>query len=243
MPRLADIVESEESWWWEPNKSAPNDFRMRVRNPSSTPISGLLLKIYEGQCIPLQSNPNTKWNYFVLQFSSSLEANYAAVIRTDLPFTTHFSGCAIVDALYAGGNGPSGTPAAPLGDIAVPLQKQGGTYAIPVLINSAITLDFVVDSGADDVNIPSDVVTTLFRTGTVKTTDFIGDKTYVLADGSTIPSPTFRIRSLRVGDKIVENVTASVAPVKGMLLLGQSFLSHFKSWSIDNNRHVLILME
>jgi clan AA aspartic protease (TIGR02281 family) len=142
-------------------------------------------------------------------------------------------------------NGPvsSGAQAAPVGGIAVPLQKQGGTYALPVLINSALTLNFVVDSGASDVSIPSDVVLTLVRTGTVRETDFLGDKTYMLADGSTRASLTFRIRSLRVGDKIIENVTASVAPVKGELLLGQSFLSRFKTWSIDNNRHTLILVE
>jgi hypothetical protein len=32
-----------------------------------------------------------------------------------------------------------------------------------------------------------------------------------------------------------------VANDKGALLLGQSFLSKFKSWSMDNNRHELIL--
>jgi predicted aspartyl protease len=32
----------------------------------------------------------------------------------------------------------------------------------------------------------------------------------------------------------IENVKAGIAPVAGELLLGQSFLSRFKSWSIDN---------
>ena len=49
------------------------------------------------------------------------------------------------------------------------------------------------------------------------------------------------IRSLRVGDKVLENVTGSVAPVAGGLLLGQSFLTRFKSWSIDNQRQALVL--
>jgi hypothetical protein len=42
---------------------------------------------------------------------------------------------------------------------------------------------------------------------------------------------------------VVENVTGSLAPVQGILLLGQSFLSHFKSWSIDNTTHALVLNE
>jgi TPR repeat protein/predicted aspartyl protease len=125
----------------------------------------------------------------------------------------------------------------------VPMQMEGGTYVVPVLINDAITLNFVVDSGAADVAIPADVVMTLMRTGTLKESDFLGEKTYILADGSKVPSQTFRIRSLKVGNKILENVTGSVATVQGSLLLGQSFLSRFKSWSIDNAKHALLLSE
>jgi hypothetical protein len=76
-----------------------------------------------------------------------------------------------------------------------------------------MTLDFILDSGL-----------TRMRAGTINRSDFLGSRTYVMADGSTAPSPTFRIRSLRVGDREVRNVTGSIAPVKGGLLLGQSFL-------------------
>ena len=124
---------------------------------------------------------------------------------------------------------------------AVLMKKDGGTYVVPVLINNAITLDFTVDSGASDVSIPADVVSTLIRAGTIKDSDFIGEKTYVLADGSRVKSHTFRIRSLKVGDRVLENVIGSISSTKGSLLLGQSFLGRFKSWSIDNSRHVLLL--
>jgi clan AA aspartic protease (TIGR02281 family) len=123
----------------------------------------------------------------------------------------------------------------------IPMKAEGGAYVIPVLINNAITLDFIVDSGASEVSIPADVVTTLMRTGTIKQSDFLDQKTYRLADGSTIPSQTFRIRSLKVGSKVVENVTGSITSEKGSLLLGQSFLGRFKSWSVDNTKHALVL--
>jgi clan AA aspartic protease (TIGR02281 family) len=112
---------------------------------------------------------------------------------------------------------------------------------VPVEINDAITLDFTVDSGAADVSVPLDVYSTLRRKGTIKDSDVIGEQTYVLADGSTSQSFTFVIRSLKVGDIVVENVTGGVAPMQGSLLLGQSFLERFKSWSIDNTNHVLLL--
>jgi len=124
---------------------------------------------------------------------------------------------------------------------AISMQKQGGTLVVPVLINNAISLGFIVDSGAADVSVPADVVLTLIRTGTLKQSDFLGEKVYVLADGSKVPSKTFRIRSMKVGDRVIENVTAAVAPLQGSLLLGQSFLSRFKSWSIDNAKQALLL--
>lgn len=40
---------------------------------------------------------------------------------------------------------------------------------------------------------------------------------------------------------LIENVKGSVSPAAGSLLLGQSFLQRFKSWSMDNNKHVLVL--
>jgi clan AA aspartic protease (TIGR02281 family) len=123
----------------------------------------------------------------------------------------------------------------------VSMDRDGGAFKVPVTINGQLTLGFIVDSGASDVSIPADVALTLWRTGTITEADFLGARTYTMADGSTVPSQRFLIRSLKVGDKVLENVTASIAPVAGGLLLGQSFLTRFKSWSIDNQRQALIL--
>ena len=125
--------------------------------------------------------------------------------------------------------------------IEIPLKSLGGTFVVPVFINGAITLNFVVDSGAADVAVPADVVGTLIRAGTIEKSDFTGKQTYMLADGSVSPTKTFIIRSLKVGDVLIENVNGSVSPAAGALLLGQSFLQRFKSWSMDNNKHVLVL--
>jgi clan AA aspartic protease (TIGR02281 family) len=123
----------------------------------------------------------------------------------------------------------------------VSLKRDGGIFVVPVQINGALTLDFAVDSGASDVSVPADVFSTLMRTGTVKPADIVGKQSYTLADGSTSQSPTFIIRTLKIGDHVVENVRASVAPSQGMLLLGQSFLERFSSWSIDNRTQSLRL--
>jgi predicted aspartyl protease len=123
----------------------------------------------------------------------------------------------------------------------IKMEESGGVYVVPVRFNDTITLDAIVDSGASDVNIPADIVLTLMRTKTVTDQDFLGNQTYILADGSRVPSQQFRIRSLKVGNKTVQNVVASIGSVNGEILLGQSFLSKFKSWSVDNEQHVLLL--
>jgi TPR repeat protein len=132
-------------------------------------------------------------------------------------------------------------PISGMGESAVPLVSDGGTFKVPVTINGQLTLKFIVDSGATDVSIPADVVMTLLRTETITDVDFLDKQTYQLADGSTVPSQRFVIRTLKIGDKTLENVVGSIAPAAGSLLLGQSFLSRFKSWSIDNGRRALIL--
>jgi invasion protein IalB/predicted aspartyl protease len=122
------------------------------------------------------------------------------------------------------------------------MENNFGVYSVPVRFNDTITINAVVDSGAADVSIPADLVLTLMRAKTVLQEDFLGKQTYVLADGSEVPSQQFRLRSLKVGAKTIENVVAVVATsTDAPILLGQSFLSKFKSWSIDNEQHTLIL--
>ena len=129
----------------------------------------------------------------------------------------------------------------PSSGMRVALKQNGGTFVVPIEINGSLTLDFVVDSGAADVSIPMDVFSTLMRTGTIKNSDILGEATYVMADGSKSKSAQFTIRSLKIGDKVVQNVKGSVASPQGSLLLGQSFLGRFKTWSIDNTKHELLL--
>ena len=119
----------------------------------------------------------------------------------------------------------------------IALQSDGGTWRVPALINDSVTLNFTIDSGASVVVIPSDVAQTL----AITRDEYIGNQTFTLADGSQVPSPVFRIRSLKVGNLELRNVEASITPQGGDLLLGQSFLSRLASWSIDNQHQALVL--
>jgi predicted aspartyl protease len=123
----------------------------------------------------------------------------------------------------------------------VALKEKGGTFLAPAVINDTVIADFHVDSGSADVSIPRGLFIALVQSGTIQSGDIIGTRLFQFADGRNVPSQTFRIRTLRVGNHQLENVVTSVGGDGGSLLLGQSFLSRFSAWSIDNNRKVLIL--
>ena len=130
---------------------------------------------------------------------------------------------------------------APPGTTLVQLKPGPGVLYVPVMLNGAVEADFVVDSGATDVVISTDVAQQLMRKGKLGGGDYLGSGHAILADGSRVPAMVYNLRSLKVGGREVKNVTASVSPGKGQLLLGQSFLRRFKSWSIDNRKRVLRL--
>jgi clan AA aspartic protease (TIGR02281 family) len=116
-------------------------------------------------------------------------------------------------------------------------------FLVLVEINGTLTADFMIDTGAGDVMVSTDVFSTLKHAGTIKDADIIGERTYTLANGSQHLGQAFMIRSLKVGDVVVKNVRGGViSSQSGPLLLGQSFLQRFKSWSIDNATHELLLV-
>jgi hypothetical protein len=114
---------------------------------------------------------------------------------------------------------------------------------LPVQVNARITLDFTIDSGAADVVIPADVFSTLSRTGTITSKDMMASQVYELADRSRQEARRFRIRTLKIGNLELRNIVGSVTPAGGTLLLGQSFLSHLPSWSIDNRHGLLVIAD
>lgn len=123
----------------------------------------------------------------------------------------------------------------------VSMEPHDGAFVVPVVLNDVITAKFIVDSGCADVSIPEEVASTLLKSGTMTDADLLGSKTYLLADGSLVPSKIYRMASLRIGGMVMQNVTVRISAAKSSLLLGQSFLGRLKSWSMDNARQVMII--
>jgi clan AA aspartic protease (TIGR02281 family) len=130
----------------------------------------------------------------------------------------------------------------PVTEVAVALEADpGGTFTVPVFINKSVEVKFFVDSGASDISLPSDVATTLMRNDALVEDDIYGEATYGIADGSSTTKTVIILKEINVGGAKLKNVKASVGDDNAPLLLGQSFLQRFGSWSLDNQRHVLVL--
>jgi predicted aspartyl protease len=114
----------------------------------------------------------------------------------------------------------------------IKLEQEGGVYKLPVRINDAVTLPFIVDSGAAEVSIPADVFLVLLRGKTVSKADDLGSSKFTQADGTSVSSERFLLHKMGLGDHVVTDVVANVIPVAGEPLLGQSFLGRLPSWDI-----------
>jgi clan AA aspartic protease (TIGR02281 family) len=118
-------------------------------------------------------------------------------------------------------------------------QRMGGVFVLSAGLNGATQVYFIVDSGAATVQIPEEAVEEMKRNGTLTEADFMGQHRFILADGRTMQQRVFRLRTLQIGDRTMENVLATMGAPKSRALLGQSFLRRLNWWKIDNVRNAI----
>ncbi|HEV3493419.1 MAG TPA: retropepsin-like aspartic protease [Reyranella sp.] len=117
--------------------------------------------------------------------------------------------------------------------------RMGGVFVLPATINGSTKSYFIVDSGAANVQIPEEVAEEMKRAGTLTESDFLGQRRFTLADGSGLQQRVFRLKSLQIGDRTMENVLAAVGAPRSRALLGQSFLRRLSWWKIDNVKNAM----
>jgi aspartyl protease family protein len=123
---------------------------------------------------------------------------------------------------------------------AVPLGSKGGVNTIPVEING-VKMDFIFDTGASDITISTVEAAFLIKQGSISREDVIGEQSYQTADGSINVGLKIRLRTVKIGPSELKNVEASIIDnERAPLLLGQSALQRFGSFSIDNANHQVI---
>ncbi|MBX3440890.1 MAG: retroviral-like aspartic protease family protein [Planctomyces sp.] len=123
----------------------------------------------------------------------------------------------------------------------ITLRQTGGVYLTSVVVNGAKAQEFVVDTGAGLVTIPSSLADDMKLTPTPQSPTL----RLSVADGRVIEAKLVIARTIRVGRFTAENVECAVLPetaVNAEPLLGQSFLSKF-SYQIDSAAGELVMTQ
>jgi predicted aspartyl protease len=119
--------------------------------------------------------------------------------------------------------------------------RRGGVFVLPALLNGSVESYFIVDSGAGLVQIPQEIADELKRKGLLSPSDSLGEHGFAVADGRKLLQRTIRLRSIKVGNRTMDNVLASVGAPHSKALLGQSLLGRLNWWKIDNVRNTIEL--
>lgn len=118
----------------------------------------------------------------------------------------------------------------------VKMSKRNGVYEVPIEINGS-NMFFIFDTGASDITISLTEATFLYKQGTLSDSDFLGSQEYQIADGSIAEGTIINLKTVKIGDRILKNVQASVVHNnQAPLLFGQSALSQFGVVTIDYNK-------
>ncbi len=129
-----------------------------------------------------------------------------------------------------------------LGELAVSvvqLVEIGGSYKVKLSIDG-VTRYFLLDTGAADLIINSEIERELLLNGSLTRDSYMGKDSYTMADNRVVEADMVRVNNITIGDFTVNNVTVAILP-EGSLLCGTSLLNKFADWSIEKKSKLLIL--
>lgn len=131
-----------------------------------------------------------------------------------------------------------GTPIVPENILA--MENENGVKYVWIEING-IRLRFIFDTGASSICISPAEATVLYRQGTLSDDDIIDKEYFQDATGKISEGTKINLRTVKVGNITLKNVSATVIDnVDAPLLLGQSVLENFGNIEIDNNNSLII---
>jgi aspartyl protease family protein len=122
-------------------------------------------------------------------------------------------------------------------EFTVKMIQESGIYKIPVEINGS-DMNFIFDTGASDITISNVEAMYLYKQGKLSKEDILGSQQYQIADGSIAEGTIINLRTVKLGNRTLKNVKASIVHNnEAPLLLGQSALAQFGKVSIDYKKN------
>lgn len=120
------------------------------------------------------------------------------------------------------------------------MEKENGVYKIPILVNGT-KMYFIFDTGASLISISNVEASFLYKQGKLTDDDIIGKANFTDANGDISEGTIIRLKEIVIGNKVLNNVQASVVNnSQAPLLFGQSALEQFGKISIDYKKGILI---
>lgn len=120
------------------------------------------------------------------------------------------------------------------------MENQNGVKYVWIEING-IRLRFIFDTGASSICISPAEANVLYRQGTLRKEDILDKEYFQDATGKISEGTKVNLRSVKIGNKILENIEATVIDnINAPLLLGQSVLENFGRIEIDNENGQII---
>jgi aspartyl protease family protein len=122
----------------------------------------------------------------------------------------------------------------------IKMHCEHGNCYVPVKINGQ-ELKFVFDTGASSILISSLEATLLVKNGTLKRTDVIDEEIYGTASGDIAVGVKIMLKTVQIGDRELKDIEATVVEnSNASCLLGQTVLSRFGKYTIDNQNNEII---
>jgi len=117
---------------------------------------------------------------------------------------------------------------------------ENGVRYVWIEINN-IKLRFIFDTGASTICISPAEATVLYRQGTLSKEDILDVEYFQDATGKISEGTKINLRTVKIGELILNNVEATVIDnLDAPLLLGQTVLEKFGKISIDNNKNEIV---
>jgi aspartyl protease family protein len=118
----------------------------------------------------------------------------------------------------------------------VKMKNAGGVNYIPVEVDGVKML-FIFDTGASSISISQVEALYLLKQGHLTEDDILGSANFTDANGDISEGTMINLKTVRIGDRMLTDVEASVVHnLRAPLLFGQSALSRFGKISIDNQK-------
>ena len=125
------------------------------------------------------------------------------------------------------------SPTQDTGKTVVKMTKINGVYEIPMSVNG-IEMYFIFDTGASTISISETEAIFLYKQGKLTSDDITGSEQYTDATGAMSEGTLINLKTVKIGNRVLENIQASVVHnLQAPLLFGQSALGRFGKVSID----------